>query len=67
MTAGLSVLILGLMTCLPVCDRIGGEGALFNPAHNAAFAAMQQGSVWSHIVRIVSISVACMMLPHPLK
>lgn len=54
MTAGLSVLILGLITFLPVCDFIGGKGALFNPAHNVAFAAMSQGSLWSHLLRIVS-------------
>lgn len=53
MGAGLGVLILGLIIFLPVCDWIGGKGALFNPAHNAAFAAMRQGSTQSHVIRIV--------------
>lgn len=54
MTAGLTVLVLGLITFLPVCDHIGGPGANFNPAHNIAFAAMGQGTVVSHVIRVVS-------------
>ena len=70
MAAGLLVLILGLITFLPVCDRIGGKGALFNPAHNIAFAAMRQGSVASHIVRMVGhmlMNAASHMLIHAAK
>ena len=60
MGAGLGVLILGLIIFLPVCDWIGGKGALFNPAHNAAFAAMRQGSTQSHVIRIVGHVFSCL-------
>lgn len=51
--AGLSVLITGLIVFGPIADWLGGPGALINPSHNLAFAALGQGKKRVHLLRMV--------------
>lgn len=53
LAAGLSVLVGGLIVFGPVADWLGGPGALFNPSHNLAFAALGQGKKRTHLMRMV--------------
>ena len=65
LVAGLSVLVAGLIVFGPVADWIGGPGALFNPSHNVAFAALGQGKMRTHLVRMVGhvMCAHCSTLP----
>ena len=55
LAAGLSVLVGGLIIFGPVADWLGGPGALFNPSHNLAFAALGQGKKRTHLMRMVGL------------
>jgi len=55
LVAGLSVLVGGLIVFGPVADWLGGPGALFNPSHNLAFAALGQGKKRIHLMRMVGL------------
>jgi hypothetical protein len=55
LAAGLSVLVGGLIVFGPVADWLGGPGALFNPSHNLAFAALGQGKKRTHLMRMVGL------------
>lgn len=58
LAAGLSVLVAGLIVFGPVADWVGGPGALFNPSHNLAFAALGDGKKRVHLMRMVSVAIA---------
>lgn len=63
--AGLSVLVTGLIVFGPVAEWLGGPGALFNPSHNLAFAALGDGRKRVHLMRMVCCcKLMCIRVPY---